>query len=170
VHRISEIIGKTVVSAESGDRLGSVSDALVEEGHGRVVGLVLGSGVFVKEHVMPFHNVQALGGDAVLARTDAGIVAPAAWRKSGVRATRSSDLRGRAVVTASGERIGHVSDLLVDEQTGAFGGLEVSWGHRLVGMRSRHSVVRASEQIRIGPHVVVVPNDALEKELDPDAA
>ena len=98
MYRVSEIIGKTVVSAESGDRLGSVSDALVEEGGGRVVGLVLGSGVFAKEHVMPFHDVQTLGGDAVLARTDAGMLAPREWRKSGVKATRSSDLRGRAVV------------------------------------------------------------------------
>ena len=62
-----------------------------------------------------------------------------------------------------------MSDLLVDE-TGAFQGLEVSRGHPLVGMRSRHSVVRASEQIRIGPHVVVVPNDTLEKDLGSDTA
>ena len=162
MYRVSDIIGKTVVSAETGNRLSSVSDALVDEGDGRVVGLVLGSGILAKEHVMPFEHVQTLGGDAVLARTDAGMLGPREWRKSGVKTTRSSELRGRAVVTAAGERLGNVSDLMVDEKTGAFDGVEVAWGHRLVGVRSRHSVVRASKDVRIGPDAVIVPNGALD--------
>lgn len=85
MYRVSDIIGKTVVSAETGNRLGSVSDALVDEGAARVVGLVLGSGVLAKEHVMPFEHVQTLGGDAVLARTDTGMLAPSEWRKSGMK-------------------------------------------------------------------------------------
>ena len=172
MYRVSEIIGKTVVSAESGDRLGSVSDALFEheQGHGRVIGLVLDSGVLTQEHVMPFHDVQTLGGDAVLARTDAGMQTPREWRKSGVEATRSSELRGRAVVTASGQQLGSVNDLLLHEHTGAFGGLEVSWGHRFLGLRRRQSVVPASEQIRIGPDAVIVPDDAIDRDEGPDAA
>lgn len=166
MYRVSDLIGKTVLSAESGDRLGSVSDALLEEGGGRVVGLVLGSGVLAKEHVMPFENVQTLGGDAVLARTDAGIIGPRQWHKSGVKTTRSSELRGREVVTAAGERLGNVSDLMVDEKTGAFDALEVAWGHRLIGLRSRHSLVRASRDLRIGPHAVVVPEGALDDDGD----
>jgi uncharacterized protein YrrD len=170
VYRVSDIIGKTVVSAETGNRLGSVSDALVDEGAARVVGLVLGSGVLAKEHVMPFEHVQTLGGDAVLARTDTGMLAPSEWRKYGVKTTRSSELRGRAVVTTTGERLGNVSDLMVNEKTGAFDGLEVAWGHGLVGLRSRHSVVRASKDVRIGRDAVIVPNGALGDRDDSDVA
>ena len=158
MYRLSHIIGKTVVSAETGIRLGSVSDVLLEEGRGRIVGLVLGSGLLAKEHVMPFADVQTLGRDAVLARTDAGIAGPREWRKSGVKTTRSSELRGRAVVSAAGERLGNVSDLMIDERTGAFDGLEVAWGHRLAGLRRRHSVVPASSDVRIGPDAIIVPD------------
>ena len=163
MYRVSQVIGKSVVSAETGDRLGSVSDALIEDGGRRIVGLVLESGLLAKQHVMPFDNIQTLGGDAVLVRTDAGMVGPREWRKSGVKATRSSELRGREVITAGGERLGMVSDLLVDEETGAFGAVEVAWGHRLVGLRSRHSLVPASTDFRIGRHAVIVPDDALDR-------
>ena len=162
MHRLKNIIGKTVVSAETGDRLGSVSDALLEQGGDRVVGLVLGSGLLAKQHVMPFENVQTLGGDAVLARTEAGIVGPRQWRKSGAKTMRSSELQGRKVVTASGERLGIVSDLLVDEKTGAFGALEVAGGHGLAGFGRRHSLVPASSDLRSGPDAVIVPDGALD--------
>jgi uncharacterized protein YrrD len=166
MYRVSDLIGKTVVSAETGNRLGSVSDALLEEGGRRIIGLVLGSGLLAHEHVMPFEDVQTLGGDAVLARTEAGMLGPRQWRKSGAKTTRSSELRGREVVTAGGERLGSVSDLLVDEKSGAFDAVEVAWGHRLVGLRSRHSLVRASRDLRIGPHAVVVPDGALGDDGD----
>lgn len=166
MYRVSDLIGKTVVSAETGNRLGSVSDALLEEGGGRIVGLVLGSGLLAKEHVMPFEDVQTLGGDAVLARTEAGILGPQRWRESGARTTRSTELRGREVVTAGGERLGSVSDVMVNEKTGAFDAVEVAWGHRLAGLHSRHSLVRASRDLRIGPHAVVVPDGALDNDGD----
>jgi uncharacterized protein YrrD len=166
VYRVSQIIGKTVVSAETGDRLGSVADALLEDGGRRVVGLVLASGLLAKQHVMPFDNIKTLGGDAVLVRTEAGMVGPREWRRSGVKATRSSELRGRDVVTAGGERLGTVSDLLIDEKTGAFGAVEIAWGHRLVGLRSRYALVPASADFRIGRHAMIVPDSALDHEDD----
>ena len=164
MHRVSEIIGKTVVSAETGDRLGSIADALVDQG--RVVALVLGGGLLGKEHVLPFRDIQTLGGDTVLARTGSGMMDPREWRKAGTETARSSALRGKPVVTTGGRRLGHINDLLVDAQTGAFEELEVSSG----GLRSRRTRLRASTQIRIGADAVVVPEDALEHADDADAA
>ena len=156
MRRISEVIGKTVVSADTGDRLGGVSDALIDDVS--VVALVIGGGLLAKEHVLPFRDVQTLGGDAVLARTGSGMVGPKEWRTSGPETSRSSALRGRAVVTTGGTRLGEVSDVLIDDRTGAFEAFEVSSG----GLRSRRSTLRASSQIRIGADAVVVPEDALE--------
>jgi uncharacterized protein YrrD len=158
MHQITDIIGKPVLSVETGDRLGTVSDVLLEESTVKVVAVAIGGGLLAKEHVLPFRDVKTFGGDTVLARTEAGIVEPAQWRESGVTATRFSALRGRSVVTAGGHRLGSVSDLLIDE-TGVFTGLEVA-RHDLGGLRTRRTVVRASEEIRIGPDVIVVPDSA----------
>lgn len=89
----------------------------------------------------------------------------------GVGTTRSSELRGREVISAGGERRGTVSDLLVNEKTGAFDAVEVAWGHRLAGLRSRHSLVPASREFRIGRHAVIVPDAVLhDHEGDADGS
>jgi uncharacterized protein YrrD len=153
-------MGKPIVSAETGDQLGSVSDALAA--NKRVVALVVGLGVFAKEHVLPFANVHTLGGDTVLASSESDMRGPAEWRQSGVKSTRCSDILGKPVVTTGGSRIGEVSELLIDEQTGVFGAIEVT-AHSLSGLRTRRSILHWSERVRIGPDTVVVPDMALEE-------
>jgi uncharacterized protein YrrD len=74
-----------------------------------------------------------------------------------MKVTRSSSLRGRPAVTVSGQRLGEITDVLVDAQNGAFAGLEVA-GHRFGGLRTSRVFVRATEDIRIGPDVVIVPD------------
>jgi hypothetical protein len=53
-----------------------------------------------------------------------------------------------------------VSDLLIDD-TGVFTGLEAA-RHDLGGLRTKRTVVRASEEIRIGPDAIVVPDSAAD--------
>jgi len=156
VHSVKALIGKPVISVESGDKLGNISDALLDDENVRLVGLVISGGMLGKEHVLPFDHVTTLGGDTVLVRSQAGIIGAREWKDSGVRATRSSTLKGRPVVTATGHRLGEISDLLVDGQTGAFDALEVA-SSDFGGLRTKRSQVRPGADIRIGPDAVVVP-------------
>lgn len=167
VHRVSEIIGKPTVSAETGDRLGKVADALLADGGINVVAIVLGGGLLGKERVLPFHDIQTLGGDTVLARTESGIREPLEWRRAGVKATRSSALRGKPVVTVGGQRVGEVSDLLVNDETGKFAGVEVETRH-LGGFRTKRAILRASDDMRIGPDAVIVGDGALDQVDGPE--
>lgn len=160
MQNVSELIGKPVISVETGDKLGSVSDALLADGDVRLLALVIGGGLLGKEHVLPFRDVQTLGGDTILVRSQSGVVGAREWRETGVLATRSSALKGRPVVTAAGHRLGEVSDLLVDEQTGAFDALEVA-ASDFGGLRTKRSLIRPGGDIRIGPDAVVVPETAV---------
>ena len=161
MHRINGIIGKPVVSAETGNRLGSVVDALLEEGGVGLVGLVIDGGLLAKEHVLPFRDVKTLGGDAVLARSTSGIVGPKEWRLTGAKAIRSSALTGRSVVTIGGHRVGALSDVLVDEKTGVLEAVEIATPH-FGGLRTKRAILRASEKMHIGPDAVVVPDVAID--------
>jgi uncharacterized protein YrrD len=160
VYRLSEMIGKPVVSTDSGDKLGTISDALLDASAATVVGLVVRHGLIPKEHVLPLADVQRVGRDAVLARTEEHLMGSREWRKGEVEATKSSEVMGRRVVTAEGEQLGAVSDILIDEQTGHFGGLEVQ-SHSLGGLRSHRSMLPAAAQPRIGPDAVVVRGGVL---------
>jgi uncharacterized protein YrrD len=159
VHRVSEIIGKPLVSAETGDRLGRVSDALLTEGGVKAIAIVLGGGLMGKERVLPFHDIQTLGGDTVLARTESGIRDPGEWRQAGVRITRSSALSGRPAVWADGKRLGEVTDLLINDETGAFDGVEVTVRHP---GGFEQVVLSVTDDLRIGPDAVVVNHGALD--------
>ena len=77
--RATDVIGKPVVSAESGRKLGTVGDLLLDE-HGReLVGLVVRHGMLHSDDVLPAESVQSFGTDAVVSRTDA-LVAAKEWR------------------------------------------------------------------------------------------
>lgn len=159
MRNVSELIGKPVISVETGDKLGNVADALLADGDVRLVALVISGGLLGKEHVLPFRDIQTLGGDTILVRSQSGVVGAREWRESGTRATRSSSLKGRPVVTATGHRLGEVSDFLIDDQTGAFDALEIA-ASDLGGLRTKRSLVRPGPEIRIGPDAVVVPESA----------
>ncbi|HXE80902.1 MAG TPA: PRC-barrel domain-containing protein [Vicinamibacterales bacterium] len=67
--RATHLIGKPVVSAPTGERLGTVSDLLLDDAGTSLVGLVLNAGWMKGEHVLPAESVQTLGADAVVSRT-----------------------------------------------------------------------------------------------------
>ena len=69
VRRTSDLIGRPVVSSDSGKKLGTITDVLVDESEGRLVGLVLQHGWLKSEEVLPATAVQTLGTDAVVSRS-----------------------------------------------------------------------------------------------------
>jgi uncharacterized protein YrrD len=79
--RVTELIGKAVVSANSGERLGTVSDVLLDETDHHLLGLVVRrGGVMKSEHVLPSAAVQTFGRDAVVSRTADDLVTAKNWR------------------------------------------------------------------------------------------
>jgi uncharacterized protein YrrD len=67
--RATELIGKSVVSANTGERLGTVSDLLLDDAGSGVVGFVLRHGLMKPEDVLPADAVQTLGTDVIVSRT-----------------------------------------------------------------------------------------------------
>lgn len=169
MRRISEVVGKAIISTASGDKLGTVSDGLMDNESNALVALVISGGVFGKEHVLPYADVQTVGGDAILARGATGVLTGKEWRGDGRDTTRSSALKGRAVVTTAGEKIGVVADLMVDDRTGRLESLEVSRPD-FAGLLARRSLLPGVAQLRIGQDAVIVPATAAEAMRDDDAA
>jgi uncharacterized protein YrrD len=78
--RVSELLGKVVVSASNGERLGTVSDVLLDEADHHLVGLVVRRGVMKSEHVLPSAAVQTFGRDTVVSRTADDLISAKEWR------------------------------------------------------------------------------------------
>ena len=88
--RATDVIGRPVVSADSGKRLGTVGDLLLDDNGHELLGLVVKHGVFRGEDVLLVESVQSLGTDAVISRSDT-LVTAREWRDRDHGAAGRSD-------------------------------------------------------------------------------
>jgi uncharacterized protein YrrD len=156
--RLSEIIGKHIVSADTGEKVGHVDDLLLDERRHHVVGVLVTDGLLAEQRVLPFADVQTVGADAVVVRTAATICDATDWIQHGRPAHRSRAIHGKDVVTAEGARIGALHDLVADQRTGDIVALEVTFGRH--GARlPRPALVIAIGGIQLANEVIVIPQE-----------
>jgi uncharacterized protein YrrD len=159
VRRASEVVGKAIVSAESGERIGTAADLLLDERRTHLVGIVVSDGWFSPERVLPFAEVQAIGRDVIVTRTSGGILDARQWRDQGMSVARASGLKDKQVITDAGRTVGNVKDVCLDEASGDIDGYEVSGRKRLI---SHRSVVRVGGDVAVGPDAIVIFDLAVE--------
>ena len=163
MRKVSELVGKSIVSAASGEHLGKVSDVLVDQQSHRVLGFVIGGGLMGSEHVLLHADVQAMGADAVVARSGTGVVGARDWREQGVAAARTSTLTDRRVLTNSGRALGKVHDVLLDDRGAAVEAFEVSVPS-LGGLVHKHTILPHVAGMTIGADAVLVPDQSVDAE------
>ena len=73
--RATDVIGKPILSADTGKRLGTVSDLLFDATERALIGLVVRHGLLRNEEVLSADQIQSLGLDAVVSRSDQLITA-----------------------------------------------------------------------------------------------
>jgi uncharacterized protein YrrD len=162
--KVSEVVGRPVVSVDSGERVGRVVDVLLNAESQQLVGVVLAGGVFGAEQVLLYSDTQTLGRDAVLARRRSAILDTDTWRQKGVEVVRSSTLRGRRVLTNAGHELGTVADVYVDGDSGRVEAFEVH-GAAFAGLIETRARVPLGDGVTVGADAVLVP-----EELVPDDA
>ena len=80
IQRASNVIGKSVMAADNGEKLGSVADVLFDESNRQVVGLVIRQGMLHSEQVLPADAVQTFGRDAVVSASRAALISARDWK------------------------------------------------------------------------------------------
>jgi uncharacterized protein YrrD len=155
--KLSKLVGKPIISADTGERIGKVSDVLLDLPSQHVIGLVVAAGVLNSEHVLPYADVQTLGKDAVVARAGTRVVSPKEWRKQAIHTARASALKHRRVLTRSGRALGEVHDVLLDD-AGSVEAFEVT-GSTLGALLHRRSMLPQTAGVTVGADAVLVPDD-----------
>lgn len=168
VLRASDLRGRAVVDVDSASKLGEIDDVLLDVGGRRLAALLVSKGPTIlgggQHSAVPAEAIFAIGPDAVTVRGSAiRSVVP------GESATRLSQITGRKVVTESGRYLGTFSDALLDPSgqhlagfplapPSAAGGLDGLFGTR----RESSQYVAADADLRFGPDMVVVPDEAVQ--------
>ncbi|CAN5620878.1 PRC-barrel domain-containing protein [soil metagenome] len=150
------VIGKEILTLDSGSTLDKVKDVVVDPEGRWVVALVVDEGgLMSSSRVAPIDEVASFGQDAVIVRSEASIVAVA--DRAELRAAVESDEKvlGKKVFTTDGDDQGSIADIYFDERTNAVVGYEVSGG--LFGDASKGTSYLATDEITtMGADVIYV--------------
>ena len=158
----SDLIGKPVVSFDTGEQFEKIQDLIFDQNNNQLLGFVVDEGGwFSGARVLPLNRVQALGPDAVIV-PDKKAVIPAdnepAFRSI---LERNNILKGTKIVTTDGKDLGSLVDLYFDEQTGVVEGYEASGGIFADAVSGR-SFVPAPHALKIGEDVAFVPPETAQ--------
>ena len=81
LQRASQVIGKSVMAADNGEKLGTVGDLLFDDSNRQLIGLVVRQGLLHSEQVLPADAVQAFGRDAVVSASRTALISARDWRE-----------------------------------------------------------------------------------------
>ncbi len=114
---IDDLKGRKVITIDEGEKMGQVSDALLDLSTRRLVSLLVTSGGLFggSRHTLDRDGIHRIGPDAIMVQHSDTL-------REGDKVPdgliRMSDLRKRTILTESGRELGHVVDLqLSDDYT-----------------------------------------------------
>jgi len=158
----SDLIGKPVVSFDTGEQFETIQDLIFDQNNNQLLGFVVDEGGwFSGARVLPLNRVQALGPDTVIV-PDKEAVIPADTEQTFRRILdRNNVLKGTKIVTTDGKDLGKLTDLYFDERTGMVEGYEASGG-LFADAVSGKSFVPAPHTLKIGEDVAFVPPETAQ--------
>jgi len=156
------LIGKPVVSYDTGERFKNIVDLIFDQENNIILGfLVDEGGWFSNALVLPLENIKAIGSDAVIVHSREAIAPANDFPLIQSILERDNILRGTKIMTVDGRDLGTMSDLYFDDTTGVIEGYEVSGGI-FADAYSGRSFVPAPETLKIGEDVAFVPSETAD--------
>jgi uncharacterized protein YrrD len=118
----NDLIGKPVISITDGKYLGDVKDLYFDRGVENITAVFMGSeGLFRKKtFFVKRESVHVFGLDAILVK-DSDVVLDSAQYAPAADWLRRDDLKGRAIDTPGGTKVGKLGDVIVDEEARVIG-------------------------------------------------
>ncbi len=155
--KASSLEGKAVVDLSIADKIGSVSQVVIDPNARKVLALEIRGERFSAPQIVLIEKVRSFGKDAVTIDNSSGLNERANVSELG-GLPNASDFIGTRVVTESGTLLGTVRDVLFSDDGKEIVGYEYSRGGigALVGLG--HKTLSASSGQRYGGTILTVPD------------
>jgi uncharacterized protein YrrD len=155
----TEIIGKSVIAFDTGEKFETVLDLIFDQNSNRILGfLVDEAGWFRTSNVIPLSSVQSIGPDAIIVPSKSAEVPASQIQQIDRVLEHNNIMKGTKIVSTDGRDLGKMIDLYFDEHSGEIEGYEVSGGLFADAYTGR-SFVPAPETLKIGKDVAFVPSE-----------
>jgi sporulation protein YlmC with PRC-barrel domain len=170
--RLHEMSGRSIIARAESTKIGALSDILFSPEDGTIYYLMVETagglgGLMGRQNAVAGEAILALGKDAIMIRDQASIVQQADQiDRAGL--VSAGDLRGLAVITDGGARVGEVKDFLIDTYGrrvlgyvvgGARGGPFGLGADPRAGEGER--IVPVQRDVTIGSELVTIPSTVL---------
>lgn len=163
-----ELIGKTIVALDGGQKLDSVRDLVFDPQAGQLLALLIDEGGWFRAaRVLPFTQIRSIGDDAVVVESHDAIVSASTLERVPEILADDNTLIGTTLMTTDGKNLGKLADLYFDEQTGRVVGYDVTGGV-FADLATGRSFVPAPQTLNIGKDVAFVPPevaDAMQEQV-----
>ncbi|MBA3945684.1 MAG: PRC-barrel domain-containing protein [Herpetosiphonaceae bacterium] len=158
----SDLIGKPVVSFDTGEQFEKIHDVVFDQQNNQLLGFVVDEGGwFSTSRVLPLSGVQAIGPDAVIVPNKKVIISSDSDQRFRSILARNNILKGTKIVTTDGRDLGTLTDLYFDEHNGTVEGYEASGGLFADSYTGR-SFIPAPQTLKIGEDVAFVPPETAD--------
>lgn len=128
--KTSDLIGKKVLSKESGKQFAKVQDIVIDQDTLTAICLVVDKGGwFSNAEVIPFEHVDIIGEDRVMVENENVVTNAKEFDQTVKSAIRSDSYIEKAnIITKSGKKLGTLKDLYINRFDGTISMVEVSEG------------------------------------------
>lgn len=154
--KASDVMGRPVIIRDGGIIAGRVKDFVIDRSGSKVLGLMIGQGMFKGAKVAPWAEMRSIGPDSVVLGSGASIA------KTGEAAADIKDaldndtkIRGLQLQTTEGKHLGVVEDFFFNESTAEVEGYEISGGVFSDALGGR-SFLPVPASLELGQHVAFV--------------
>ncbi|GEM_PF-827968 len=169
-----EILGLPVITLDRAAKVGVVGDLVIDPARKKVTGFLVGpSGRASTKHIS-FDSVCRIGPDCLLIDGESSVSSAQGHSQPMTLLGGTTKLSGLQVFTDAGRSAGKVSDVIVDERSGAIQQYEVSSG-RIQDVLSGKKQISASIPVAVGGEAMLIPESAYvalgtERETAPPVA
>lgn len=156
----TDLIGKAVVTYDTGERIAVILDVIFDQDSNMLLGfLVDEAGWFSSSKVIPFVSIRSIGIDAIIVSSKDATVSAREIQPIDRVLEHNNIMQGMKIISTDGRDLGTTIDLYFDELTGKIDGYEVSGG---MFADNGHSFVPAPPTINIGKEVAFVPSETAD--------
>lgn len=155
----SSMVGLPIYTLDRGKKLGHVKDVVFDTKQNRLLGFTMEKrGLFSPDRfILPFEKVKSVGDDALMIDTGRVFKRESDFPEARKAIRDGEDIRHRVLMTHSGHKLGSISDIVIDDESGKAVSYEVTGGFAK-DIGSGRDYVDATQTENVGIDAVIVPD------------